>query len=252
MLLDFCDNCREFVADVVAENLKTPKDPTSIKGLDFIHEVIEDSSVRYVNIVTLNHDCLIENYLESMEEQFVDGFSKNGQGDSLYEPNGLTKNIPVKLIKLHGSIDWYPEKCDTGHRYVKLPSRPRGPSFKTLPVFLCGTDNKLVYYKHEPFHDLHNLWKRMLDEHHLMIMSGYGWNDQGINAKIEHWLSKTENRLVLLHQNPKAMLDNSDSMSYSCYEGYVTRGKIIPIHKWLKETDWNSVKYQLAQYKFPG
>ena len=230
--------CQELIADVVAANLR--KIPETVVGLDFLRQVVTDPSVSRLTIVTLNHDALVESCLEKADIRYIDGFRKDADGHLTFDREALKSDDHVKLLKLHGSVDWY----RVGSRLVKRPSgnlicAPR-------PVILCGTDNKPISYSFGIFQDLHYYWQRMLDDHKLMVMSGYGWNDIGISGKILQWLEGTDTRLVLLDKDVDSLLKRSNSRLPLQYRDLIVSDKIIPLHRWLEDTNWGSVKARIG------
>ena len=68
-------------------------------------------------------------------------------------------------------------------------------------------------------------------------MSGYGWNDRGINGRLFEWiLSSSDKRLFLLHENPEEKIkNNSKSAMWHRYDDLVNDGRLIPIKKWLSD-----------------
>jgi hypothetical protein len=241
-LYQLCEMCQNLIACVVNVNLQTP---ANVVGLDFLLQVVRDPAVSEVSIVTLNHDCLIETCLEQAGISYVDGFCPSEEDCLSFDPEVLRAPSRVKLLKLHGSIDWYHAKHANGNGYVKRPSPEVLRRLGRHPVFLCGTDNKPMSYAFGLFQDLHYIWQRMLDSHDLIVMSGYGWNDVGISNRISSWLKRPGNKLVLLAQDHEELLRLENTGLALQYDDLVARDRIIPFHKWLQHTEWNSVKARL-------
>lgn len=92
--------------------------------LSLIEKIIDSKEYTTINILTLNHDTVIEKYLESIGCEFnepfkvldfsgydvVKAFDAHKVGDWMRElqekSNGENKPM-INLIKLHGSIDWF-------------------------------------------------------------------------------------------------------------------------------------------------
>jgi len=237
-----CEYCMNLIADVVSANLQTPQE---VIGLNLLQEVITDSSLTEINIVTLNHDLLIEKFLNEIHVGFVDGFETDPDGILVFRPENLTSDARVKVLKLHGSVDWYSIKTKEGHQLVKKPPFDCLSPLESRPIFLCGTDNKPLAYADGPFQDIHYTWRRMLEDCNLMIMSGYGWKDRGISGRILHWLSSKQNKLVLLAEDIGSLRTDSGANLAMRYDDFHLRDRIIPIRKWLQHTSWADVEAKL-------
>ena len=73
-------------------------------------------------------------------------------------------------------------------------------------------------------------------------MSGYGWGDIPINFHLQNWLSRDKgNTLILLHQDPMDLADNSLELR-QIYHLYTKSKQIIPLEKWLSETSLSDIK----------
>ena len=165
------------------------------------------------------------------------------------------QNVRTKLYKLHGSIDWWRFSQAFGRptargqrtiiRYgipLKMPPwmcrNSRGDWLREdpRPVFLCGSYNKLLDYRDGIFAELHFRFFRLLREHDIIAMSGYGWNDRGINGWLSKWLSSArKNRIVLFHKNSEEIRDHSKSFMWHRYAELKRQRRLVTVQKWLSE-----------------
>ena len=158
----------DYIHDVVflslAGDLKTPK------YLEFLKEAIDDPFEQNANIFTLNHDKLVDNYLSGLGIEYVDGF-----GDEVIRMRWWSSDWrdnekgKTKLIKLHGSIDWYlmninPDRKPLGQVGIPLDwdhwhaTNPEGKFIRSLehrPLILVGTFNKMFRYSDDIFAELY-------------------------------------------------------------------------------------------------
>ncbi len=68
-----------------------------------------------------------------------------------------------------------------------------------------------------------------------MIMSGYGWGDAAISFHLDTWLDRLRtNRIILLHQDPKELMERSLVMA-SGHDAWVRAGQLICIKHWLAD-----------------
>lgn len=240
-----------FLNCVVHHALYTDKDPM---GLSLINGLAKISS--RLDIATLNHDLLIEKELANNSIEYVDGFGEQKGDVKWFEHNTYDdQSKRIFLYKLHGSINWYrfrQEIADGDHTYTidkyglalkrdndhcKDEHGIYLTSLGYTPVFLTGTYNKLSAYNFGIIRSIHNKFENRFWKHKLMIMSGYGWNDRGINGRLFEWiLSSSDKRLFLLHENPEEKIkNNSKSAMWHRYDDLVQEGKLIPIKKWFSD-----------------
>ncbi|MBI3809230.1 MAG: SIR2 family protein, partial [Nitrospirae bacterium] len=227
---------------MVAMSLNTER----IIGLDLVAELAESQWIERLDIVTLNHDTLVEQVLTKNNIGFVDGFgSQDGdvrwQDDTEYD----AKDAKVRLIKPHGSVNWYEFSVNGKERYAIIDGKDptqcknqkgeRLKSFIATPSFLSGT-NKVISYNRGIYTDVFYRFHKALRENDLMVMSGYGWGDTAINFRLENWVDYDKNnRIILLHENPKELMSRSLQLDQS-YNGLVRMGQIVPVPQWLCNT----------------
>jgi len=203
-----------------------------------------------LDIFSVNHDLLIERQFEAIQMPFADGFGQR-EGDVRKFAWSWDPSVPVRLYKLHGSIDWYPFNFPNGERQFArvlgkntgLVGDPEHSKDETgtylsltnnVPLILAGTTDKERRYGFglpgEIFFEVH----KQLQNHHTLICSGYGWADKGINNKIGQWLSRDAgNKLVLLHETPEEIMKKR--FWTHRWARNQEMGKIVVIRKWLQD-----------------
>lgn len=231
-----------FIESVVAEELRTK----NLVGFDLVLELATSPLVEQLTIVTLNHDTLVEQFLENHRLAFVDGFGKRDgdvrwYDDELYD-RGEAK---VKVLKLHGSVSWYSFLVDgrsqpaifhgTDVEQIKdSEGRQLKPLFRR-PSFLSGI-NKPVAYQRGIYANMHFRFHQLLRQGDLMVMSGYGWGDTAINFQLDTWLDQSRrNTIILLQERPEELVERSLTVA-SGYDAWVRSGQLIPIDQWLSGT----------------
>jgi hypothetical protein len=182
------------------------------RGLGLISEVA--SSVAALDIFTLNHDVLVEEELAHHRIQVEDGFGNLADaGFRVYcsrwwesESNGRKK---VRLLKLHGSINWWRYEFASGETQYAIPfgdpfhAREKSGRFANprdfRAAFLSGTIVKEMHYGEAFWTEQFEAFRSHLAKHTHLICCGYGFGDSGINNKIFQWMSDhTSHRLVIL------------------------------------------------------
>lgn len=207
-----------FIKDVVWHKLKTM--PERLNHLQPLRDACQDESFSEVDFFTLNHDTLLEKYFDERDQKFNDGFGEAINGVRYWDENILasSKNR-VRLIKLHGSINWFRFKEDNGSfsGVGNIPldgdfwhqKSPNGELMKPpdgRPLFLAGTFNKIFRYTEGIFADLFCLFRETLKQTDHLIVCGYGFSDKGINNQIAEWISaKADRRMLIVHPNPEKL-----------------------------------------------
>lgn len=132
---------------------------------------------------------------------------------------------PLSLFKLHGSIfntivytpvpeqkiirlkddyaisEYFMEQFDPKTEDYNLKSLLD----EVAPDFLSGTTNKTRYYTKDPYYiNLFNHFKNNLSSSELLVVIGYGFQDNGINEYLEKFfLSQNKKMVVIDPQKPK-------------------------------------------------
>jgi len=72
-------------------------------------------------------------------------------------------------------------------------------------------------------------------------MSGYGWNDKGINVRLMDWLhSPRPTRLCVMHERPESLKQSDSPLPYR-YDDLVRERRIVPAPKWMQNTSLNEL-----------
>lgn len=187
----------------------------------FLMYLSELSKEFIVNVHTLNHDLLFESFNNTgfINGDLSDGFDEFG---SKYYGELTTQNrtyhcrlerykgrynTPIRLYKLHGSLDYVPFYRQNKYgvmvpeNYVKIrydigagniiKERKSKIGYDISPFeyhadFLTGTTSKIQRYN-EPllFRKLFKTFRKNLRKAEKLIIIGYGCKDEGINEMIK-------------------------------------------------------------------
>lgn len=238
-----------FIEWVVVEALHTEH----TIGLDLVVELANSHEIDRLDIVTLNHDTLIEKLFTENNIRFVDGFGhQDGDvrwyDDSVYD----AKNARVRLIKPHGSVNWHSfivngrphpaivvgQNSNPLQRYNEKSKELK--SHVKTPSFLSGA-NKILSYNKGIYSDMFFRFHEFLREHELMVMSGYGWGDIAINYRLMNWLDyNRRNTIILLHEEPENLTTRSLQLDES-YKSLVRVGQLVPVGKWLSDASLTDI-----------
>lgn len=222
-----------YIADVVAEMLA--RQPSQLEHLAILRDAASDQRFEEVDLFSLNHDRLLEDFLRSKGVDVVDGFDRENNfgirkwNPALFDCQRAHATTPtVRLFKLHGSIDWRrfrpreAQGCEHTsnpwrEEYAGIRSNPslanardtQGRSHEELDraLFLAGTFNKIFGYMNDVFLELHYRFYRALAETTRLVVCGYGFGDKGINNRIVEWLclSAGQGRRKMLLIEPRSL-----------------------------------------------
>lgn len=200
-------------------------EPFKVNNVDgyngFLNYLLLLSKNFIVHVHTLNHDVLFESFNHTfyINGNISDGFDEFGseyygklEHDQRIYHCRLERytgryNTPIRLYKLHGSLDYVPfyrtlvNGSMIPDKYVKtkwgigagdiIKSRKSKVGYDISPFeyhadFLTGTTSKIQRYK-EPllFKKLFKKFKNNLKNAEKLIIIGYGCKDKGINELIK-------------------------------------------------------------------
>jgi hypothetical protein len=222
--------------------------------LDFIAEAAAAAGAGGIDILTLNHDTLVEQYLRSQGIPFADGFTSepDALGVRRWHPRVFEDGTRViRLLKLHGGVDWYRfGPCGAkpwveeylGIRTEAWNSRNQdklGRCHEMLseaPVFLIGTFNKLWRYTDTVYLELYWRAYRILEETDVLVVIGYGFGDKGINTRITDWLmSGASCRMVVVDIDACNLWKRTRGAIASKWHDLVKAKRLYPVQFDLKQ-----------------
>ncbi len=170
------------IQSVVHHKLATKAKP---RGLDLIVEIADQ---HLATVVTLNHDLLVERAFDDADISFDDGFGAPDGDVRWFEDEKLNPSSKVRLLKLHGSINWYEliRKNDPEQRrrtvlalsgdvwHWKTAAGEKLQCFEGMPQFLTGVGNKIASYNMGIYAEMMFRFHEALRSTNTIVMSGYG------------------------------------------------------------------------------
>jgi hypothetical protein len=205
------------IRSVVWSHLPTNAEP---RQLDLISDLANAPRLNHLDIITLNHDLLIESQLAKHGIEFDDGFDAPDGDIQFFSPSLFeSPNSRVRLLKLHAGIDWFiVDRNGSARQFAKLNTadveHPRDASNNMwrivtgYPLFLSGRSSKEQAYTKRPYNELHSRVESTLSKCRIVVASGYGWLDNGVNKYVFDWLKEDiSRRLVLLAEDRTALLE---------------------------------------------
>lgn len=159
-------------------------------GLDFVRTPVE--------FFTTNYDTLLEDALALSGIEFQDGFTGGGVGFWSMGNYVARPGTRAIIYKLHGSIDWYrPQAGD-----VSLLRRRHGDTYPGGggAVMIYPQSTKYINAQRDPFAEIFQRFRLRLahGSDHVLLICGYSFGDEHINAEIEMAMSSGRNQLTLV------------------------------------------------------
>jgi hypothetical protein len=173
---------------------------TSRAGLDFVRTPVE--------FFTTNYDTLLEDALALGGIEFQDGFI--GGGVAFWSVRNYASQTVTRAVvsKLHGSIDWYRPRSGPTN-LLRIRHGDTYPAHNGS-VMIYPQATKYLNTQRDPFAEIFQRFRKRLSHgsDHVLLVCGYSFGDQHINAEIEIAMSSSRNQLTVIAFNdePKGEL----------------------------------------------
>lgn len=244
---DISEKALKFIEAVIKYGLNE----NELKGLGVLEELI--SKDYKLNLFTLNHDLLIEKLSDSLEVEYSDGFSDADGDVRWYDPITWDNERRVKVYKIHGSRNWSLVRHkvkgqvhgiivgkDSWH--AKDGNGDNVDLLMRTGRILTG-QKKFENYISGIHGEIHYRFTHHLRSCGNLLISGYGWNDVQLNWKLFDWLYRdADNKMIIIHKEPKNMAKYSRFLSSSDVERGVKQDKIVLIEKWFQEVSIEDIE----------
>ncbi len=243
----------KYLADVVWRLLVDRH--ASVDHLAFLIEPLKGDTFATVDLVTLNHDTVVESFLDREGIPFVDGFVKDDSGISYWQYEAIgNPSATTRLLKLHGSVDWFSIRTNNSgkNRIVKwgggdihhIPTNTGylGWPEPGRPMLLIGTFNKILDYWGNVYSDLHCAFHAALRQTETLFVCGYGFGDKAVNTRIVLWMQESpRNRLIVAHKNKDSLLQSARPAIRDAAPSWIQGNRMLIIPKWIQELSWEDI-----------
>ncbi len=212
------EDAATYLINTVIRMLKDNHKNIELEKLETVFCRLKNSKNMPVNIFSLNHDTVLEQYFDKYDIRYVDGFAESDGELRKWEPSvfDTESNNRVRLLKLHGSINWrrykaadddkvgppilakYVGNKDIDNEYTKVLD---GSGVNYEPAGHCiliGTENKIESYLSLQFNELHRRFRQYLWQTDRLVVIGYSFGDTGINAQLFEWFQNGYNKKMVV------------------------------------------------------
>jgi len=169
--------------------------------IGYMQQFLAQHSSNFNCIATLNYDQLIETALDKNGSRFDLGLSQWNE-KRYVQFHGKSP----KIIKLHGSTDWYIRN----HDEIVTEQNPLGLSKRAM--IFGGQSEKLV--PDGPFLHLRHEFQRFLRGSSYLLVVGYSFQDMHLNAIIRSWIATRKNGKIII-VNPSEFSGDQSVFQYA-------------------------------------
>ncbi|MCK4443428.1 MAG: SIR2 family protein, partial [Thermoplasmata archaeon] len=143
------------------------------------------------------HDVCLESYWQNEAEQSLNtGFTAHDSRDTfVFNIKNLRESGP-RLMKLHGSIDWFELDDGAIEKYPPGTKEPYGGSRIRGEVFIAPVREKHMY--RYPWFEMYYLFSEALAESSCWIVIGYSFRDEGIRGIFAN-NATNDKKIILVH-----------------------------------------------------
>jgi SIR2-like domain len=180
-----------------------------------------------LTVATLNYDRSIENVAQLQGADYHTGIEQWTMHGELEWPED-----DLKLLKLHGSIDWVVEReRQTGNlpmQRVRQLGNADEKAWYERPAVIFGEAGKLQ--SEGPYLELLLAWANDLKSADTLLVVGYSFRDQHVNEIISRWFNGVPTRriIVLDRTNLMSAPSNSFAGTLARYEEWRSHEKPPP------------------------
>ena len=243
----------DFVGWVVAKSMQTSPPLNGYEAFDAAVVGLRELGIKS-HFITTNYDCNIEALLKRMKMPFHDGFPPEKHLDDAGRTWRLGNHLKFfksrssALIKLHGSMNWYraydsngsgagvyavsnPELSPEDGFKAYIRSEQFNFTSKHAPEMLRGSISKAHVYAYSIYAELFTALEAALDRVRMVVVAGFGWNDEGIAARLQRFAHTDGKKLLILDGSQPSPAAVANGWTNTNYSGDVGDGKAIAIHR---------------------
>lgn len=167
-------------------------------------------------IFTTNYDLVIDNAFENYANVAENGFDANKavglNVNSTIKYFDFANLQPLRLFKLHGSVNWK-HSTDNSHSTVTVEY--------SAPTYMGNHDKHALIYPgfkgepdREPFQHLHSSFSKCLQKSDMWLIIGYAFRDEYINELFKEHKTKKTKIIIVDPSKPELPFEEDNNIGY--------------------------------------
>jgi SIR2-like domain len=189
-------------------------DPSTVAYLTPLIELGQQQ--RSLTIATLNYDTSIENAADLSDEPCDTGIETWLKEGALTWPD-----VGLRLLKLHGSIDWVVEPPETKagelpRQRIRKVTSAEEKQWYDAPAVVFGEAGKLR--SEGPYLELLLAWLSQLQLADSLLVVGYSFRDDHVNEVIARWFNADKKRRIVVVDPSDPASSRYDSFAWTLGE----------------------------------
>jgi hypothetical protein len=252
----------KYISDIVWHCLRVKEiDTTYLKPLA---NLLSNEIFNQKYVFTLNHDLLLEAFFKEFQIEFIDFFGKPIYDICYWEPEFISHDSNlIHFAKLHGSINWYlfrtestpnpditfgkTDTLDIDHTKDKHGNYQYTATGR--PFFLKGVFNKILDYSTGIYQEIIQYFITQLANTDILIISGYSFNDKGINSHILNWIGNGNKKLIILiHPDFEELRSNARPAIQRFFDSNVKEDFFVLIEDKIENLDENAIINKVSEF----
>lgn len=205
-----------YINNLDIRNFESLKDKNYSVG-NLLLEMFE-SNQKCAHIITTNYDRVVEYICHVNGLNYQIEFPENGlekvKNINAYADPKLCASRVVFIHKVHGSLSWFKTQTD---KTVNMPTTNEIPS-GCHPLIVPPGITKYKLSHQEPFRTIQRGADNVIENSTSFLFSGFGFNDEHIQHKIEQVCSNRNIPIVFLaeelSENARKFLDEKAGKNY--------------------------------------
>ena len=193
------DQIKRAIAGAVLETVTLNTHQEFIAAVHQPARVGRPTGSQPVDYLILNYDTIIEDSLAINSIPYADGLY--GGATAWWDPNTFDySGLSARVIKLHGSVDWYQLSNDPMPRRIRQGIAL--PQQNDMPLLIWPSSTKYQETQLNPFAQLLDRARAAMRpnnrEQRLLVVCGYSFRDKHINLEIEKALKDSQEDLTMV------------------------------------------------------
>ena len=193
------DQIKKAIAQVIEIDVSTETHQGFVRALHRPQRPGTSSSGQTVDYLVLNYDTVLEDALALERVPFADGL--DGGVTAWWNPQTFERTgLGARVLKLHGSINWYEFPDDHLPRRIGARLQPSGMKDRRILIWPASTKYREAQL--DPYAQLAERARRVLrpcgGSQCVLVVCGYRFRDAHINIEIDHALRESAGNLTVV------------------------------------------------------